>query len=385
MNSELNTFNSYRSTNNKQRSSDHMFKTSDFQLQDDGIDPVQMRNHKSVLYPSNNLTIRALSFRNKTSTTDPITEKSLSNILSKPVPPTRTISLRKHDTNSVSLSNMRNFSYPRLNPDINNSTTCTDQEVIKVESCYKSMGTKVFASKSIAGLYSTNLKDLMDLSDWSHQCTGVPVWIFNTGVNPKRKKCLTFVLADRLTGFALRQIESVTYINDFKWSKKNLITFKIKSEFNNDYLIQSIGRPKLQHSRSSVSLKSLDKYNQQQQQQQQMDLYVLEFKNDFECSRFYDHYRSIAYDNDNKDLFDVNYKPKKNDNIIRVFCRRITKAAISGPCAFQHINSVPNLLSMLKEDINNEDNESVVSSSNTLTDDTSGPICFKADGLKENN
>ena len=112
-------------------------------------------------------------------------------------------------------------------------------------------------------------------------------------------------------------------------------------------------------------------------------LYALEFKNDFECSTFYDYYRSIAFDLKNRDLFDINYKPKRKDNIIRIFCRRITKDAISGPCAFQHINSIPNLLTLIREDSTSID-ETTTISSNGLAE-TTGPIYFNTDNsMKEN-
>ena len=129
----------------------------------------------------------------------------------KPVPPKRTFSLLNNNTSS-SEQLTRSFSFHR-----NTAVACTDNEVFKVESCYKSVGTKVIACKCLVDLYSTNIQNVLNLSDWTHENTGMPVWVFNTGVNPKRKKSLSFILADRQTGFAIRQIQSVTYLNEFKW------------------------------------------------------------------------------------------------------------------------------------------------------------------------
>ena len=61
-------------------------------------------------------------------------------------------------------------------------------EIFRIESCYKSIGSNVHSCKCAAELYSTNLQNLIKLLDWNHQLNGVPVWVFNTGNNPKRPK-----------------------------------------------------------------------------------------------------------------------------------------------------------------------------------------------------
>lgn len=326
-----------------------------------------------------------------------LNENIISNIvcdMNKPNLPARTSSLRPYDIITQnngsynSASYVKNFNSPiGTFTEIYNSNECTDNDVLKIESCYKSMGSRVFACKSLADLYSINIKDLMNLSDWKHQSTGMPVWIFNTGLNPKRKKSLVFVLADRLTGFALRKIDSVTFLNDFKWAKKNLLTFRVIDEFD-DYLnvnnngdIKSLDRKKLHSTKSSMSLKSVGKLKSEStNNNNNQNLYALEFKNDFECSRFYDYFRTIAYDVKNQDLFDVNYKPKKRERI-RIFCRRITKAAISQPCAFQHVNSVPNLT------LTNafSDGGSVRSTNTTNANDDFSQFDFNIDELQSRN
>jgi len=65
-------------------------------------------------------------------------------------------------------------------------------EIFKIESCYKSIGSNVHSCKCSAELYSTNLQNLINLLDWKHQLSGVPVWVFNSGNNPKRPKSIIF-------------------------------------------------------------------------------------------------------------------------------------------------------------------------------------------------
>jgi hypothetical protein len=311
-----------------------------------------------------------------------LNEKKISNLMTpstsfsnsmKPVPPKRTISLRNSST-SISLNSpTRNFSFQRVNNLSNSisSSCCTNEEILKVESFYRSMGTKVFASNHLVDLFTTSIQSIFNLSDWSHEISGVPVWIFNTGVNPKRKKGLTFIIADRVTGFALRRIDSVNYLNDIKWTRKNVITFRVDNK---------IDESQKRNNKNKLNKQSTNNLDNQLSEKY---LYALEFKNEFECSRFYDYYRSIAFDVKNRDLFDINYKPKRKDNIIRIFCRRITKDAISSPCAFQHINSIPNLLILIREDSRSID-ETTTISSNGLAE-TSGPIYFNADNIMKEN
>jgi hypothetical protein len=59
---------------------------------------------------------------------------------------------------------------------------------LRLESLYKSIGSSVCASKCAAALYTTDLQCLIRLLDWQRQCSGVPLWVFNTGLNPKRPK-----------------------------------------------------------------------------------------------------------------------------------------------------------------------------------------------------
>ena len=53
-------------------------------------------------------------------------------------------------------------------------------DVKRLEMFYGSVGTLVKSARSIAGLYTTTTRQLVNLEDWSYQQYGVPVWIYNT-------------------------------------------------------------------------------------------------------------------------------------------------------------------------------------------------------------
>jgi hypothetical protein len=135
-------------------------------------------------------------------------------------------------------------------------------ETFKIESCYQSIGSNIYSSKCMADLYFTNLNNLIKLLDWTHhESNGIPVWLFNTGLNPKRPKGLSLVIADKSTGFSLWKLNNITYVNDFKWTKPGHVTFKIFSnnlDLNENSLLAS-GKDSLKKKRSSNSKK--EKYN----------------------------------------------------------------------------------------------------------------------------
>jgi hypothetical protein len=61
-----------------------------------------------------------------------------------------------------------------------------EKEVLKIASFYQSIGTLVYVARSIATLYTSDFDAMANLRDWKKLYTGVPIWLFNTGMNPKR-------------------------------------------------------------------------------------------------------------------------------------------------------------------------------------------------------
>jgi hypothetical protein len=263
-----------------------------------------------------------------------------------------------------------------------NGLLLNKSELFKIETCYKSMCSIVTTSKCLAELHTTNLDNLVRLLDWKHQMSGVPVWVFNTGMNPKRPKSLSLVMADKKTGFALWKLNNLTYLNDLKWTKPGHLTFKI---FANNLCdpqllgLTSLGPPDSSNTNSlgvGVKLKSkfsIKKSNSLSYKQQPFSIRpsntmsrisesgsssefvfgALKFDSEFECSKFYDYYRSLFVDVKNDDLFNPNFnwnakqtsgskssKEKSSANIVKILYRKITKNSISSPCAFHHINGL---------------------------------------------
>jgi hypothetical protein len=255
----------------------------------------------------------------------------------------------------------------------------TKHEEFKIESLYKSIGSHVLASKCTAKLYTTSLKNLIQLIDWRLEVSGcVPLWVFNTGLNPKRPKSLGLLLVEKRSGFAAWNLGQITYANDFKWSKPGHITFRVMDA--ND-------------GRSSDPKKSSSKKNQKRTDENlsvdesgssnsggSFQFGVLKFEDDFECAKFYDFYRDLFADSHNDDLFNPHYKPSVSGqstrnksssqvmsgsvsssalcasgaantgassvsssatNMIKCLYKKITKSAISSPVAFNHVNSLP--------------------------------------------
>ncbi|CAF1004187.1 unnamed protein product [Brachionus calyciflorus] len=320
----------------------------------------------SSLSPTSNKTRRSTSFRHTTN------ENYLTNLIQqqKPIPPNRTSSLNyraqqplytkqfkdtdrnsiystfslRSSTNTPLLLNSLNFETQSLNP------LLTKTESNKIEQCYKSIGSSVCSSKCQAGLYTTNLQSLINLNDWKLEANGVPVWIFNSGLNPKRPKGLYFCIADKKTGFSLWKSNSLTYVNDFKWTRPGLITFKIvQDNFKKD-----------KHMRVNKGL-----------MKPAYTFAAIRFDDELECSKFYDFYRSLYVDSTNDDLFNPHYKPlKKASSFCNTIYKRITKNSISSPVAFNHVNS----LSIVFEEntfCNNLNNTSSLSSTSSPSSSSS--------------
>lgn len=292
-----------------------------------------------------------------------------------------TYSLRMSNLNSLSsfsLANNNTTTNGLLQHEIPTTVNLTDSDKYKIESCYQSIGSSVYAGSCLVELYSTNLESLIKLLDWKHVVGGVPVWIFNTGHNPKRPKGLSLVIADKKTGFAMWALNNITFLSDVKWSKPGHITFKINANSKpNGQTGSSVGnsskalkkkssfRPmaKFRPLTSSLTAANLastaDSFstmptsvsaaNLPYSQNGKMDkdnktsqslFMALRFYDEFECSKFYDFYRVLFVDSNNDDLFNPHYKPSSKTSIIKIFYKKITKNSISSPVAFNHVNSL---------------------------------------------
>ncbi|CAF5188368.1 unnamed protein product, partial [Rotaria magnacalcarata] len=84
-------------------------------------------------------------------------------------------------------------------------TVLSDNDILKVELSYRSIGTHVYAARSLCDLYITTAERLAKLEDWILFQHGLPVWLLNSGTNPKRQSCLSLVIAEYGSGFPIWQ------------------------------------------------------------------------------------------------------------------------------------------------------------------------------------
>ena len=74
--------------------------------------------------------------------------------------------------------------------------------------------------ETIVNLYMNNESSFEEKQDWSVSHRGVPIWLLNTGINPRRPcKQLKFTLAEKGTGFILWQ-DRIDMKSDFKIFQK---------------------------------------------------------------------------------------------------------------------------------------------------------------------
>ncbi|CAF3330017.1 unnamed protein product [Rotaria socialis] len=181
------------------------------------------------------------------------------------------------------------------------STIVSDNDILKVELSYRSIGTHVYAARSLCDLYITTAERLAKLEDWILFQHGLPVWLLNSGTNPKRQSCLSLVIAEYGSGFPVWQ-DNIGGHSDVKQAREQHITFRLSDK---------------------------------------VTLAVLRFNNILASKEFFSYYVSIRNDHRYKHLFsNGNNRSSSCGSILtskRKSHRHVNKSSISNPCQFQHI------------------------------------------------
>jgi hypothetical protein len=73
----------------------------------------------------------------------------------------------------------------------------------RIESLYSSMGTHVHVSPCLVRLFLLTDLQVCSLEQWKLLYRGYPVWVYNTGLNPRRSSDLRLLIVDEKTGFIL--------------------------------------------------------------------------------------------------------------------------------------------------------------------------------------
>ncbi|CAF4240635.1 unnamed protein product, partial [Rotaria magnacalcarata] len=153
--------------------------------------------------------------------------------------------------------------------------------------------------QSIATLYTSDFDAMANLKDWKKLYTGVPIWLFNTGMNPKRFRSIRLVISELGSSFTLWD----TIVNG----------------------ASDVRLPKPRH----ITLKSLETGT----------ILALKFEDTNATDEFHQYFVKLSCDPRNKDLFDV-FNAKRRPAVFILRKRKIKKSAISKPSHFNHITKV---------------------------------------------
>ncbi|UJR30078.1 hypothetical protein I4U23_017621 [Adineta vaga] len=175
----------------------------------------------------------------------------------------------------------------------------SEKDVIKIASFYQSIGTLVYVARSIATLYTSDFDAMANLKDWKVLYTGVPIWLFNTGMNPKRSRCIRLIISELGSSFTLWD----TIVNG----------------------ASDVRLPKARH----ITLKSLETGT----------ILALKFDDTNATDEFHQYFVKLSCDPRNGDLFDI-FNAKRRRPIFILRKRKIKKSAISKPSEFNHITKV---------------------------------------------
>lgn len=184
-------------------------------------------------------------------------------------------------------------------------TVLSANDILKVESSYRSIGTQVFACRCLCDLYITTAERLAKLEDWVLFQHGLPVWLLNSGNDAKRPSRFSLIIAEQGSGFPIWE-DTINEFSDVRQARAFHITFRLSD---------------------------------------QKTLAVLRF-NDLSASKeFYSYYKSIREDNRYQHLFSTAAlsKHQRSSSCGSLLRKRrkgqkpISKSSISNPCQFQHI------------------------------------------------
>ncbi|CAF1426462.1 unnamed protein product, partial [Adineta ricciae] len=184
-------------------------------------------------------------------------------------------------------------------------TVLTANDILKVESSYRSIGTQVFACHCLCDLFITTADRLAKLEDWIRFQHGLPVWLLNSGTDLKRTSRFSLIIAEHGSGFPIWE-DTINGFSDVKQARAQHITFRLSD---------------------------------------QKTLAVLRFHDLAASKDFYSYYKSIRCDTRYEHLFSTEALNKHHRSAScgsllrkrRKNHKSINKSSISNPCQFQHI------------------------------------------------
>ncbi|CAF1148099.1 unnamed protein product [Adineta ricciae] len=200
----------------------------------------------------------------------------------------------------------KSLSYKKFDDDNQcpQTTLLSLDEVLRIESSFRSIGTQVYASRCLCELYITTAERLAKLEDWILFQYGSPVWLLDSGNHPKRQSHLSLILAEYGSGFPIWQ-DTINGHSDIKQAREQHITFRLSDKIT---------------------------------------LGVLRFTNLLASKEFFSYYISIRNDTRYKHLFSKSTNRSSSCGSIltnrKKLPQHVNKSSISNPCQFQHITSL---------------------------------------------
>ncbi|CAF1017575.1 unnamed protein product [Adineta steineri] len=159
----------------------------------------------------------------------------------------------------------------------------------RIESLYSSIGSHVYVSPCLVRLFILTDFQVCSLEQWKLIHRGYPLWLYNTGLNPRRSSELRLIIVDEKTGFILWS-DRITSISNI--IQPTNLTLSFRHSLNN----------------SSIMIR-------------------FELNDEKFFTRFYSYLKQNQFYTD---------KILKN----HISKRMIRKSDISPPCHFKHLNHI---------------------------------------------
>ncbi|KAI0984672.1 hypothetical protein GJ496_001656 [Pomphorhynchus laevis] len=195
------------------------------------------------------------------------------------------------------------------NYEINDAVSMlNDNERMFITQFYKCMGSSVYVSTSPAIMFINSVDAALTLTEWKRLYIGVPILVFNIGLFKSKPRKLQLIIGELGSGFILIDT-TIDWRSDIKQPRPGFITLKTKDNHT---------------------------------------VVALRFFCVNSSIEFYKHFRKIADDPQNADIFDSefnstirkNKKGNRQSSLYRYAIQRISKKAISFPIGFKHVNSI---------------------------------------------
>ncbi|CAF5033577.1 unnamed protein product, partial [Rotaria sp. Silwood1] len=164
-----------------------------------------------------------------------------------------------------------------------------NQLIQRLESLYSSMGSLIYVSPCLIRLFILTDIQVCSLEQWKLIHRGYPIWLYNTGLNPRRSSELRLMIVDEKTGFILWS-DRITSISNI--IQPTNLTLSFRHSLNN----------------SSIMLR-------------------FELNDEKLFTRFYSYLK--------QNQFYTDYLTKH-----KILKRFIKKSDISPPCHFKHFNHI---------------------------------------------